>query len=154
MAKPHRRIFVVILMIFAGIASRLTSLFGLMTGLWGGFLGRSGEESQIAYVLFWLILVSSFPVFLIFLRFRHLGLVLAWTIPVGVCVNLSIMIWLSCSQQEGCTTSNPILVLLHTVRGLGFGWAILLVAPACLLLVSRLGGSQETFIGGASTLQN
>lgn len=141
-------------MISAGIGSGLTSFIGLMTGLWGGFLGRPAEEIRIVYVLFWLILASSFPVFLIFLRFRRLGLVLAWTIPLGVCVNLSIINWLSCSQQEGCTTSNPFIIFLETLGGFGFGWAILLVAPVCLLLVFRLSGPGGASISGASTQPN
>lgn len=115
MNEGYRSRFI-LLLVFAGIASAVVSLWGLMAGGWGGFFYDRGQIISIPHLMFWLSPALSFPAFVIYLAFRRVGLFLAWLVPICTWLALFLTNWQSCMRGD-CTTTNPILIFLSSFLG-------------------------------------
>jgi hypothetical protein len=128
------------MIVLAGLASLVVSVFGLLAGGWGGFLGGHGRPFSLTVIFFWLTPALCLPAFCTTFLYRRVGLVWLWMVPVGTWLALFIGTWQSCAEGE-CTTTNPVSIALGALVGLG-PWPVIWVAPICMQIAMSRKSTQ------------
>lgn len=113
------------LAVIAGMASAMLSLWGLIVGLWGGFVDTNRPFTSI---LLWLLPLLCLPVFGLSILRKRIGLILLWILPVSVFLNLFVANYASCMEEE-CATMGSVHYALRALFVFGY-FSILYWLPA------------------------
>lgn len=114
-----------ILLILAGIVAVILTWFGLMSFAFT----TSGQDSPIIVALIWILPLFSLPLLIAYSIWKRVSPAVFWGF---VACQWATLAWLNLDDcfREGCTTSNPLLIVLSA--GIIFPvWCWIIIAGLC-----------------------
>jgi hypothetical protein len=115
------------LLIIAGIVAVILTWFGLMDFAFS----TPGQDNPIAVALIWILPLFSLPLLATYWIWKRVPPTVFWAFAASQWATLSWFNWESC-LRKGCTTSNPVLIVLGA--GIIFPvWLWIVIAGLCQL---------------------
>jgi hypothetical protein len=112
-------------LILAGVVAVILTWFGLMDFAFS----TPGQNNPIAVALIWILPLFSLPLLITYAIWKRVRPAVFWAFAASQWATLSWFNWESC-LRKGCTTSNPLLIVLSA--GIIFPvWLWILIAGLC-----------------------